>query len=149
MWYGKNVNDNTIGVFRSATATWYVDNGNGKLDATACTSAAPTATRDQCFVYGWSTDVPVTGNWDNAALILPSNDFTVGVYRPTIDPTYFFLSNRNDVPATALQMAAGPSSFGYKPVSGKWRGNNGASNATLQSGCLSPLDRRVVSGQWQ
>ena len=97
MWYGKNVNDNTIGVFRSATATWYVDNGNGKLDATACTSAAPIATRDQCFVYGWSTDVPVTGNWDNAALILPGNDFTVGVYRPTIDPTYFFLSNRNDV----------------------------------------------------
>jgi len=134
-WYGtQTVKDNTIGVFRPSAATWYVDNGNGKYDG--CTSAPPTTTSDQCFTYGISTDVPITGDWDNAAVNSPSNDFTVGLYRLS-DPNVFYLSNTNNPPSTVVPLATGPASFGYKPVTGKWQGN-GASNATSKVGVFRP-----------
>ena len=137
-WYGtQTVTDNTLGVFRPNTVTWYVDNGNGKYDGG--TSVPPTTIplRDQCFAFARSTDVPLTGDWDNAALHSPSNDFTVGVYRPIREPTAFYLSNTNPL-GTVMTMEAGPSSFGYRPVTGKWQGNNGASNATSKVGVFRP-----------
>jgi hypothetical protein len=138
-FYGtQTMKDNTIGVFRSSTTTWYIDNGNSKLDATPCTSAAPIATRDQCFVYGISTDRPITGDWDNAAVNSPSNDFTVGYYRVSTDPNVFFRSNTNPPGNDIPPLPTGPAAFGYQPVTGKWQGNNGASNATSKVGVYRP-----------
>lgn len=128
-WYGEDtINDNTIGVFRRSTATWYVDNGNGKLES--CGQPAPTTSFDQCFVYGATTDVPLTGNWDDATQNAPPgtwvNDVTVGYYRPNVNPTFFSLSNTNPPSTPLVTVYAGPPSFGYKPVTGKWQGTTAA-----------------------
>lgn len=127
-WYGNDVKDNTIGVFRPSAAAWVVDNGNGKYDGPGpCGPGVPTANTDPCFNYGIGSDEPITGDWDNGtANGIPTNDFTVGVYRSTTDPTRFLLSDTNNPPAIAATVLAGPPSFGYKSVAGKWQGITGA-----------------------
>lgn len=139
-WYGtQTVNDNTIGVFRPVSGGWVIDNGNGKYDGPIpCGPGVPTANQDPCFSYGGWTDIPITGDWDGMALGAPTNDVTVGVYRPHLDPNWFHLSKfSNNPPVTNVSMATGPSSFGYKPVTGKWQGT-GASNATTKIGVFRP-----------
>jgi hypothetical protein len=132
-------------VFRPSAGAWVVDNGNGKYDGPGpCGPGVPTTTTDPCFNYGISTDIPITGDWDNAiANNVSTNDVTVGLYRPTTNPNAFFLSDRNDPPSTYATIYTGPPSFGYQPVTGKWQGNNGASNATSKVGVFRP-----ASGGW-
>jgi len=56
-----------IGVFRNSTQRWYLDyNGNGVWDGT------PT---DKLYVFGMSTDTPITGDWDR------NNKTEIGVFR--------------------------------------------------------------------
>jgi len=132
-WYGtQTVKDNTIGVFKPNSAGWIMDNGNGKYDGPVpCVSGDPSPIFDPCFAYGLgNSDLPITGDWDNAtANNKPSNEFTVGVYRPTTNPNFFLLSNTNNPPSSLPPIVTAPPSFGYQPVAGKWQGN-GTSNAT-------------------
>jgi hypothetical protein len=132
--YGtQTVKDNTIGVFRPSAAAWIIDNGNGKYDGPGpCGPGVPTTTTDPCFNYGMGTDVPLTGDWDGGtAQSILSNDFTVGVYRTTTDPTIFLLSNTNSPPSSVISITAGPPSFNYRPVAGKWMENsNGTAIST-------------------
>jgi hypothetical protein len=144
-WYGTDtINDNTIGVFRPSSGGWVIDNGNGKYDGPGpCGPGVPTVNSDPCFSYGGWTDIPITGDWDGMAQGAPTNDVTVGVYRPHLDPNWFHLSNSNNPPLATINLATGPPSFNYKPVTGKWPGNSGYSNATTKVGVF-----RSESGGW-
>jgi hypothetical protein len=57
----------TIGVFRPATARWYLRNQHGP----SCPCIAD-------FPYGDATDTPVTGDWDG------DGDDTIGIFRPRV-----------------------------------------------------------------
>ncbi|MGE4091119.1 MAG: hypothetical protein AB7G75_09795 [Candidatus Binatia bacterium] len=120
-WYGtQTANDNTLGVFNTSNAQWYIDNGNGKWDG--CTSGAPTKDTDQCVgAYGFTSDTPVTGDWDG------NGSITLGVYRENMagcapGVPCFLLRNDNSVGAPNITFNTGPASFGSRPVVGKWPG---------------------------
>jgi hypothetical protein len=113
-WAGVNTTTK-VGVFRSSTGEWYLDNGNRVVEG--CAS-------DTCFntsAFTLSGDKPLAGDWDN------NGSVTIGVFRPS--NSTFYLSNNNSTVSYILP--AGIPSFGYQPVVGNWTGPNGQTNTKL------------------
>jgi hypothetical protein len=95
-----------IGVFRPSTGRWYLDNGNGTLDA---------CTVDSCASFGGSGDLPVVGDW------LGSGTNQLGVFDPKTR-LWELDRNLNDVwEECVVDLCLGP--FGKAkdlPVVGAW-----------------------------
>jgi hypothetical protein len=68
---------------------------------------------DLSFLYGLSSDIPISGDWDN------DGDTTIGVYRP--GTRRFYLRNSNSAGAPNLEVEYGL--LPATPVIGDWDGN--------------------------
>ena len=138
------MNDNTVGLFNTSNAQWYIDNGNGKWDS--CISGAPTTTQDQCLgAWGFGTDTPVTGDWDG------NGSITIGVYRRKHD---WLCSWKPMLSVAQYQLRRSskryfqyrPSLVGYRPVVRNWPG----SRAGTKVGIFRPSTGEWVldNGNW-
>ncbi|MEP7286067.1 MAG: SBBP repeat-containing protein [Chloroflexota bacterium] len=92
----------TIGIFRPSTATFYLRNTN------------TTGSADITTALGVSTDLPVVGDWNGDGID------TVGVYRPSTGQFYLRDSNSAGAPIV-YSFALGIS--GDVPMAGDWDGN--------------------------
>jgi len=99
-----------VGVFRSSTGAWYLDDGD--FVAEGCPP-------DTCFTTTWTQtgDIPLAGDWDSNGTV------TIGVFRPSTST--FYLSNAMPPTAVNVTVPAGSPSFGYQPVVGNWTGVGG------------------------
>ncbi|MBZ5618408.1 MAG: SBBP repeat-containing protein [Acidobacteriia bacterium] len=109
-----------LGVFRSASGQWFLDNQN-PLAAGPHTSFAT-------FVYGQPGDLPVVANWSGTGTA-----DQIGVYR---QGTWFVDSNGDGIYQTT-DATFNFGSAGDIPVTGKWNGT-----ATKKIGVFS------ANGQW-
>jgi hypothetical protein len=96
-----------IGVFRSSTKEWYLDDGD--FVAAGCPP-------DTCFTTTWTQtgDIPLAGDWDS------NGSVTIGVFRPSNGT--FYLSNAMPPTGVNMTVPTGPPSFNYQPVVGNWTG---------------------------
>jgi len=94
-----------VGVFRSSTKEWYLDNGDFIVNG------CPT---DTCFTTTWTQtgDKPLAGDWDG------NGSVTLGVFRP--GNRTFYLSNSIPPTSATVSLATGP--FPYQPIVGDWTG---------------------------
>jgi PKD repeat protein len=95
-----------IGVFRPSTQSFYLDfNGNGTWDG---------ALIDRAYKFGISTDLPVSGDWNNDGIT------EIGVFRPSTQSFYLDFNGNGIWNGTAIDRAYNFGLTGDKPVSGKW-----------------------------
>ena len=94
--YDLHAGQDTIGVFRSSTRTWYLDYNNDGIP-------------DKILAYGLNGDLPVSGDWNK------DGTDTVGVFRPTTR-TWYLDYNNDGVPDKILAYGLN----GDLPVSGDW-----------------------------
>jgi hypothetical protein len=92
----------TIGIFRSSAATFYLRNSN------------TTGFADSTVTFGASTDFPITGDWNGDGID------TVGVYRRSTGQ--FFLTDSTTNPAT-LHYSFVLGSPNDQPIVGDWDGD--------------------------
>jgi hypothetical protein len=95
-----------IGVFRPSTHIFYLDyNGNGKWDG---------AVTDRQFNFGLTSDIPVSGDWDN-------DGFTeIGVFRPSTHIFYLDYNGNGKWDGAVEDRAYNFGLTGDNPVTGKW-----------------------------
>jgi PKD repeat protein len=95
-----------MGVFRPSTQSFYLDfNGNGIWNG---------AVIDRAYNFGISTDLPVSGDWNNDGIT------EIGVFRPSTQSFYLDFNGNGIWNGTAIDRAY---NFGIStdlPVSGDW-----------------------------
>ncbi len=97
-----NPND-TIGVSRNSTSTFYLRNSNDAGYA------------DLTFAYGNPGDIPLAGDW------IGQGEDTIGVYRP--GTSTFYLRNNNSAGTPDNTFQFGNPNPNYIPIAGDWNGD--------------------------
>lgn len=127
-WVGPNPGRTKVGVFRSSTGQWQLENGNGTVDACTidyCFDTYNEANPSDPSPSNWTrpNDLPIAGDWDGNGTI------TIGVFRPSNGTFYF----SNTALGVGVQPLLSVSSFAvdpnvnpdYMPVVGNWTGTPG------------------------
>jgi hypothetical protein len=99
-WDGDG--DDTIGLYRRSTGTFYLKNSNTAGPADVVVAFGPANA-------GW---LPLAGNWDGDA------DDTFGLYSPM--SSTFFLRNQLTGGAADFTFQFGPGNSGWTPLAGDW-----------------------------
>ncbi len=102
-----------IGIYRvtNGQGLWYLDGGTYNINT--ATQAGPFG--------GWSTDIPVVGDWNG------SGTTKIGIYRTVMNNSFWYLDNNGNglFDGCATDLCYGPFSAlpGDRPVVGDWTGD--------------------------
>jgi hypothetical protein len=121
-WNGSGTTK--VGVFRSATGTWYLDtNGNGAWDGCGT---------DRCIAFGQSGDLPLVGDWNG------SGTTKVGVFRPATGTWYLDFNGNGAWEGCGTDRCIAFGQTGDLPLVGDWNGSG-----TTKVGVFRP-----TTGTW-
>ena len=99
-WYTAPAPTIGIGLYRPSTGTWFIDHDN-----------PPDGAADDWVKWGMSSDIPVTGDWDNDGYD------ELGLYRPSMG--MWFLDH-SDIPDGAADDWVKWGMSSDIPVTGDW-----------------------------
>jgi hypothetical protein len=118
-WDGSGTS--TVGVFRPADGTWYLDaNGNGVWEGCGV---------DRCLQFGLDGDVPLVGDWTG------SGTSKVGTFRPS-DGMFYLDANGNGIwDGCGIDRCLPFGMAGDIPLLGDWDGSG-----TIKVGTFRPSD---------